>query len=657
MRIWLILLNFFYLFDCGCCSPKSEIDLGRVMEKMLSLHTKGSYLMPPFLRAFVLPLVLFFLMALTSCFSVSYIQLKNQNSLSSFARFDQTIFYNGTSNPNSVLVNGVCFGVEQLKFLVSGAEAGMANCLNSINGSPGSWSKTIDISGQPEGAVTIKILDPVTNSEYATLTGQKDLTVPIPNFVELLAPTSSFTTNPTITVRFTNLEVGSTVQIFTSFCSGSPWTTVVASSSTEDFTMTLPTYGTYGFNLNQIDRAGNLSSCGYFSNQYSYAKELNVVSTTVVSNPDALTDGICADATGQCSFRAALNEASADPFTPFIINIAAGTYSYAACTNISTSNAAIKLVGAGPSLTIFDGNSTNRALCSGGFGFSRLHLKDIQFREFNGSTNDIFANAGSANYEIDNAEFRNNVSGTYGVLSFRNYYSVKNSLFEGNSGSYVTYSWGVNGSIDRCRYINNTTSYGHRSRHGLLNAISDTTISGGQIGIYIDRSTVVNLTNITLSGNSSAGLNVSSSSGNVTVNITNSTFYNNGTAANGNLYLQGSGADVRTLNVSNSIFAINNLKTNCVGDLGNYILNFANSIFDEASCGAGAGNLVGIDPLLGPLANNGGTTNTHLPTALSPAIDAGDNAQCTSTDQRGFPRPVQKVAGSAICDIGAVEVQ
>jgi hypothetical protein len=52
--------------------------------------------------------------------------------------------------------------------------------------------------------------------------------------------------------------------------------------------------------------------------------------------------------------------------------------------------------------------------------------------------------------------------------------------------------------------------------------------------------------------------------------------------------------------------------------------------------------------LLGPLANNGGPTLTHMPQAGSPAIDQGSG--CPAIDQRGAARPV----GPA-CDIGAVE--
>ena len=57
------------------------------------------------------------------------------------------------------------------------------------------------------------------------------------------------------------------------------------------------------------------------------------------------------------------------------------------------------------------------------------------------------------------------------------------------------------------------------------------------------------------------------------------------------------------------------------------------------------------DPLLGLLADYGGPTPTMALLAGSPAIDAGDNAACTPTDQRGVRRPQH-----AGCDIGAYEV-
>ena len=58
------------------------------------------------------------------------------------------------------------------------------------------------------------------------------------------------------------------------------------------------------------------------------------------------------------------------------------------------------------------------------------------------------------------------------------------------------------------------------------------------------------------------------------------------------------------------------------------------------------------DPVLLALTDNGGPTETMALGTGSPAIDAGDNGTCESTDQRGVTRPQ-----GAHCDIGAFEVE
>jgi hypothetical protein len=70
-----------------------------------------------------------------------------------------------------------------------------------------------------------------------------------------------------------------------------------------------------------------------------------------------------------------------------------------------------------------------------------------------------------------------------------------------------------------------------------------------------------------------------------------------------------------------------------------------------ASCAlAGQGDRSGADPLLGPLADNGGGTDTMALGPGSPAIDAGGNCPPPATDQRGIARPL-----GAACDVGAFE--
>ncbi len=71
--------------------------------------------------------------------------------------------------------------------------------------------------------------------------------------------------------------------------------------------------------------------------------------------------------------------------------------------------------------------------------------------------------------------------------------------------------------------------------------------------------------------------------------------------------------------------------------------------------------ITGKDPKLGPLANNGGTTQTMLPAGNSPVIDQGHAPLGEQVDQIGNPRTVDNPAftkppGGDSTDIGAVEL-
>lgn len=97
----------------------------------------------------------------------------------------------------------------------------------------------------------------------------------------------------------------------------------------------------------------------------------------------------------------------------------------------------------------------------------------------------------------------------------------------------------------------------------------------------------------------------------------------------------------RTLDISNTILA------------GNIVSGYGPDILSDAS--TGSHNIVGQDPKIGPLANNGGPTLTHALLVGSPAIDAGDPAFDGTNmpyDQRGpgFPR----LLNGRVC-IGACE--
>jgi hypothetical protein len=57
-----------------------------------------------------------------------------------------------------------------------------------------------------------------------------------------------------------------------------------------------------------------------------------------------------------------------------------------------------------------------------------------------------------------------------------------------------------------------------------------------------------------------------------------------------------------------------------------------------------------LNPKLGPLGYYGGATLVHSLLTGSPALNAGNNATCAATDQRGVTRPI-----SGTCDMGAYE--
>lgn len=210
--------------------------------------------------------------------------------------------------------------------------------------------------------------------------------------------------------------------------------------------------------------------------------------------------------------------------------------------------------------------------------------------------------------------------------------------------------------------------------------------AGGGIG---NNSTVTTITGSTISGNivtdstgTAGGLrNVSGTSAFSGIDVFNSTISGNIAARGAGAYNQGTNA---TLNFNFSTIADNiamadgggvlqgltgstTLKNSIVADNAaatdpdvsgvvtsggyNHIEDLAGGAFSPAG-----GDVVGVDPQLGPLANNGGTTLTHLPAASSPVIDAipfgiNDCALVVTTSQNGSTRP-QQIG----CEKGSVEV-
>ncbi len=208
--------------------------------------------------------------------------------------------------------------------------------------------------------------------------------------------------------------------------------------------------------------------------------------------------------------------------------------------------------------------------------------------------------------------------------------AVSNNTVAGASGSGgAIFNSGGSITMNSATFSGNTTDYRasgiHNQSAGVI-SISDSTFSGNAAGG--DQGGVI--------------LNVAGS----TVSITNSTFANNtaGTGATAILNFGGAGE----VSLFNSILADTDGDSPlCDGSVS----TGGNNIASDTTCFATSGSdLAGTDPLVLPLANNGGGVLTHALDPSSPAIDHGP-VGCGGFDGRGVPRPT----GSVPCDTGGYE--
>lgn len=176
------------------------------------------------------------------------------------------------------------------------------------------------------------------------------------------------------------------------------------------------------------------------------------------------------------------------------------------------------------------------------------------------------------------------------------------------------------------------------------------------------------ITNSTFSGNNSVtGGAIQHQLG--TLALTNVTIAANQTSGSGGGVSVASG----TLSVRNSLIATNTATTSnpdvsgAFSSLGHNLIGLVGTAtgFTPATNGDLVGTSSAINPLIGPLADNGGPTKTHAllvtqsgeTLTFSPALDAGDSTGINSVDQRGLPRVVDGDDSSvATTDIGAFEL-
>lgn len=406
-----------------------------------------------------------------------------------------------------------------------------------------------------------------------------------------------------------------------------------------------------------------------------------------------LDNGVCETSPGNgiCTLRAAIMKANHYSGGGVTIILPDGIYTLTipkagqddeASGNLNITNT-MSILGSGASSTIVDGNHTvthdNVFSADGGLSGSVL-VSGTTIRD--GNTSGI--GGGIENFGrliLTNSAVRGN-SALNGGGGIRNGGSMTltNSAVSGNSSGQPGGGIWNDGTLT----LTNSTVSGNGgglgggiwNRYGALTVLNSTingnynTFANGDGGGIYNYGGSLTMINSTISGNNANGSgggiysfgSTNENLFNVTISDNQADYDSDGVGSGGGVSENGG-----TFTFQNSIVALNRatlplgifwIQTpgDCHGSL--YSVGY-NIMYSTSNCTVGGSGVSYSDPLLGPLANNGGATKTHALLSGSAAIDGGDNTAggCKDnlgamiiTDQRGFHRP----AGSR-CDIGAYE--
>ena len=350
-------------------------------------------------------------------------------------------------------------------------------------------------------------------------------------------------------------------------------------------------------------------------------------------------DGVCADSNGQCTLRAAIEESNYEPAAtissinliifalpdPAVINLTLGELNITAGTWIFGTGARRLTVQRSsapgtPNFRIF------RVSSSGvGVEITRLTIRNGNAGSENGGG--ILVDETGALTLKDVAVRENSAANGGGIANAGRHFIANRLLVTSNSA----------------------TAKGG----GIFNQVTSFFISGPGV------------TNSTITNNSAASGGAIYSSG--SIYLANDTIFQNTATVAASGVFNESGS----INVVNCI--IGNNAPSAMASLSGTFISKGNNLITDSRSSSGFTNGVNndqvsennaIDPILGPLADNGGHTDTRALLAGSPAINAGGDCVLTdecissgvprfalSSDQRGR---YQRKVGSAV-DIGAFE--
>lgn len=436
---------------------------------------------------------------------------------------------------------------------------------------------------------------------------------------------------------------------------------------------------------------------------------------TVTTTIDELT------VNGQCSLREAVRAANTNTAVDSCaagsgsdtIVLAPGTYTLSltgedvddspALTYVSGDEASgdldirypVTITGADAATTIIDGNQIDRILQV----FSILTLDNVTLLNGNNASGADWGGCIRTDYgsvTINDSVLKNCRSALDGgaVFAYRATLAIHNSRFEGNSasgrgGAVAAYTGSTVTIADSTFLTNDAQSSGGGIYVSGYDAATTLTVSGSVVdgntanlsggGLYAYQ-TVVNVAQSSLTGNSSRAQGGGVYAKSSTVAITNSTLagnegssgsaaysdYANITLANCTVAFNARGTAIYSsspsyMHLQNTIVA-NNLAA-YYPNIAAYFDSQGYNLIGEFLGSVDATDIVGADPLLGPLSQDANGVSYYPLLPGSQAIDGGDPEGCLNaggqpltTDERNNARTVDgNNDGMSRCDIGAVE--
>jgi predicted outer membrane repeat protein len=271
---------------------------------------------------------------------------------------------------------------------------------------------------------------------------------------------------------------------------------------------------------------------------------------------------------------------------------------------------------------------------------------------------------------IQGSSFTNNTTNNHGGGLFAGLYpnesiQINRTTFDGNvvTKAASMSSSGTGGAI----WYGSGSGSANNASFALTNSTIANNKAVGQGGGFWTSASAT-ITNVTFYGNDATDSSITNPddwrrgnggalavANNAPVAITNATFASNHSGFNGGAIAG------KTITLKNTLFADNSTDwpikimqhcTDALIDGGNNMQyppkNPNPNYFNETNC---TNSITIASPQLGPLADNGGGTRTMALPNGSPAVNAGNNSTCPTTDQRGIARPQ-----GAKCDIGAFEL-